>query len=440
MQIPRKYIDNFTKALNKLTADAQKRLADDLAKINFDGNIATIRDMLITRMEFYCGPYTDMAAIVAAEFYDGLRKFQTGAALGALAESGREPIATEKAVRAIMQDVVEGKPTEVVVRKLIDRVDYEIKKSAGECVYRNGKRDPLKPRYARVPSGGETCEFCIMLASRGFVYLSEESARDKKGGGHYHANCDCRIVPGFDGETTIPGYDPDKLYDQWKNPDKYPELREARNERRRELYAAKKSTEKGRIVERGISAKKFPVEDARVDLDYINSSEYRAKFSGMTGSEKADAQLHASAVAMLTHRNGTYLEDLHLVSVVDGEVKGRSVSSKTPLEVEATKSVKDAVRGNPPNTLFAIHNHPSNIPPTGSDFVAASARKYMGAAVVLHNGDIYCYRHGDSPFSANALDMTIANYVNNHGLSKTEAAERAMKDFEGRFGITWRKI
>lgn len=245
MQIPRKYIDNFTKALNKLTADAQKRLADDLAKINFDGNIATIRDMLITRMEFYCGPYTDMAAIVAAEFYDGLRKFQTGAALGALAESGREPIATEKAVRAIMQDVVEGKPTEVVVRKLIDRVDYEIKKSAGECVYRNGKRDPLKPRYARVPSGGETCEFCIMLASRGFVYLSEESARDKKGGGHYHANCDCRIVPGFDGETTIPGYDPDKLYDQWKNPEKYPELREARNERRRELYAEKKGKAHG---------------------------------------------------------------------------------------------------------------------------------------------------------------------------------------------------
>lgn len=238
-QIPRKYIDSYTKSLNKLSADAQKRLADDLAKINFDGNIATIRDVLAARMEFYCGPYTDMAAIVAAEFYDGLRKFQIGAALGALAESGREPIATEKAVRAIVQGIVDGKPKETVVKKLVDRVDFEIKRSAGECVYRNGKRDPLKPRFARVPSGSETCRFCIMLASRGFVYHSKETAGE---GSHYHANCDCRIVPGFDGETMVAGYDPDALYDQWKHPEKYPELQEARNARRRELYAEKRST------------------------------------------------------------------------------------------------------------------------------------------------------------------------------------------------------
>lgn len=213
-QIPRKYIDNYTKALNKLSADAQKRLADDLAKIDFTADVATVRDAIIDRMEFYCGPYADMAAILAAEFYDGLRELSVGKKLGALAESGREPIATEKAVRGIMQDVVEGKAAEAVVRKLLDRTDYEIKKSAGECIYRNGKRDPLKPRYARVPSGAETCRFCIMLASRGFVYRTKESAGE---GNHYHANCDCRIVPGFDGETTVAGYDPDAYYEQYRN-------------------------------------------------------------------------------------------------------------------------------------------------------------------------------------------------------------------------------
>lgn len=218
MEIPRRYIDNYTKALNKLSADVQKRLAADLAKIDLTGDVATVRDAIIARMEFYCGPYTDMAAILAADFYDGLREQATGAKLGAYAESGREPIATEKAVRGIMQDVVEGKAAEVVVGKLTGRVDYEVKRAAGECIYRNGKRDPLKPKYARVPSGGETCRFCIMLASRGFVYHNAEAAGEN---GHYHANCDCRIVPGFDGETTVPGYDPDLYYDMWKHPEKY---------------------------------------------------------------------------------------------------------------------------------------------------------------------------------------------------------------------------
>ena len=55
-----------------------------------------------------------------------------------------------------------------------------------------------------------------MLAARGFVYASEDTA----GKWHkYHHDCDCKIVPSW-GETEIDGYDPDKLkaiYQQAKN-------------------------------------------------------------------------------------------------------------------------------------------------------------------------------------------------------------------------------
>lgn len=69
------------------------------------------------------------------------------------------------------------------------------------------QRDPSEPRWARVPAG-PTCEFCIMLASRGFVYWSEEKAggRDNR----YHRDCDCRIVSSW-GETRIDGYDPEGM-------------------------------------------------------------------------------------------------------------------------------------------------------------------------------------------------------------------------------------
>jgi hypothetical protein len=67
--------------------------------------------------------------------------------------------------------------------------------------------------FARVPSGATTCPFCLMLASRGFVYLSKESAGEFD---QYHRHCDCRIVPGYPG-MELEGYDPDKYYDMWKN-------------------------------------------------------------------------------------------------------------------------------------------------------------------------------------------------------------------------------
>lgn len=63
-------------------------------------------------------------------------------------------------------------------------------------------------RYARVPTGRETCGFCLMLASRGFVYTSEGAAGRTAGlYNRYHDRCDCRVVAGRDGDT-VDGYDP----------------------------------------------------------------------------------------------------------------------------------------------------------------------------------------------------------------------------------------
>lgn len=82
----------------------------------------------------------------------------------------------------------------------------QVRRLANETMRKNASRDGL--RYARVPGSGETCGFCIMLASRGFVYWSAETAGE---GNHYHRNCRCKVVPGFDG-MEVEGYDPDALY------------------------------------------------------------------------------------------------------------------------------------------------------------------------------------------------------------------------------------
>lgn len=123
----------------------------------------------------------------------------------------------------------------------------------------------------------------------------------------------------------------------------------------------------GASVECGISTKRAARFDAHVDFDLINSREYARAFDGLTGNLKADKALLRCARACQTHRAGTAMEDLHLVSVLDGTVKASQTGSKLELEVDRSKAVIRAVAQEPTDSLFAVHNHPTNVPPTGSD-------------------------------------------------------------------------
>lgn len=216
--IPRSLLKQLTDEVNALSGAGRQMVENALSRLvplfaDADGsvpaeNVAALRAAACEVMEAVCGQVSDLAAARSAEFYDEVRALSVGERFGALVEAGRDPVATEGAVRALVRSVADTGSADRFARELGDRVDYEAKRAAAECVERNAMRDPLKPKWARVPSGAETCPFCIMLASRGFVYRSERSAG---GAGHYHPNCDCRIVPGFDGDA-VEGYDLDGLY------------------------------------------------------------------------------------------------------------------------------------------------------------------------------------------------------------------------------------
>lgn len=72
--------------------------------------------------------------------------------------------------------------------------------------------------WARVPSGSETCAWCLMLASRGAVYETAQGAGE---GRKYHGDCDCTPVLARS-DDDLP-YDVEKLYDV------YSDAREAAN-------------------------------------------------------------------------------------------------------------------------------------------------------------------------------------------------------------------
>lgn len=228
MEIPREYIDNFTRVVNAISDDAKKKLKKALEGINAT-DLEQLRAEIIAVMDLILTPYTDNAAAVAATFYDGLRDlFGISDGFYAISESMRQYETTAGAVYAYTEK--HPQLDDELVRQLTKQVGYEIKRATNECIAFNAQRDPKPAKWARVPkftpttyapwSGkpgvthnkelaqSGTCMFCTMLASRGFAYQSQETAS------HAHDGCDCVIVPSWR-KTSIKGYDPNALYDEW---------------------------------------------------------------------------------------------------------------------------------------------------------------------------------------------------------------------------------
>lgn len=215
--VPTNLLDELTDEVNRLSGSAQDVARSALTSIlddwerNGGGDVAALREAAYEAIEDVLNSYADTyAAARAAEYYDAVRKAQGfPGSYSAVAESLRNPDATLGAVRAFVGKVAEGK-AQAFLTLCLQRIDTETRRAANKCVAYNASKDPAKPWYGRVPRG-ETCGFCLMLASFGFYAKTVAAAE------HAHPNCDCRIVPGFPGETTVKDYDPDGMYERYND-------------------------------------------------------------------------------------------------------------------------------------------------------------------------------------------------------------------------------
>lgn len=121
-----------------------------------------------------------------------------------------------------------------------------VKQVGADTTLKNAERDGAQ--FAWVPHG-DTCAFCITLASRGWQYRSKKALRNGHAE-HIHAHCDCEYAVRFDGKSTVSGYDPDKYLEEYYDANgdinemrrkRYAQNKDVINARKRELYASKKA-------------------------------------------------------------------------------------------------------------------------------------------------------------------------------------------------------
>lgn len=87
---------------------------------------------------------------------------------------------------------------------LQNEIQKSIRMTGDANLWRDYERGMAGGKWARVPVG-DTCAWCLMLASQGAWYLSKESALGQNGG-HYHDDCNCIAVYHADAES-IKGYE-----------------------------------------------------------------------------------------------------------------------------------------------------------------------------------------------------------------------------------------
>ena len=195
-------------------------------------------DALIAYAHALVTKYGEGSAELACQMYDALA---AAARAGVPAAEPAEPASYGEIAR--MVQATKASPPQM--QRGVSRL---VKRAGADTTLKNALRDGAE--FAWIPQG-DTCAFCLTLASRGWQKASQAAI---KGGHaeHIHANCDCEYAIRFDGRSTVAGYDPEKYLKQYQDAGSdvnalrrvnYARNRERINAQKRAAYAARKALE-----------------------------------------------------------------------------------------------------------------------------------------------------------------------------------------------------
>lgn len=231
MRIPQKTWKKFVADLRKVSDKAAEELEQFMdTHRDADGlwNARETRRSIINYAFALATKYGEGAGEIACQMYDAV-----GVACGVSVPLA-EPAATAtygevaKTVNGVM--LQSNQPS--VMGSAVGRL---VKMTGVDTTMQNAIRDGAE--WAWIPSG-DSCPFCRMLAANGWKRASKNAIKNGHAE-HIHANCDCTYAIRFDESSTVAGYDPDALYEEYQQADGRT-MKEKANSIRREDYKKNK--------------------------------------------------------------------------------------------------------------------------------------------------------------------------------------------------------
>jgi len=395
MTISRKSWENYITTLRDINEEAAVKLVQYLNTHDvFSGTIDAItlnKEELKPFIDYayaIVNRYGEASASLAAEMYDLTAElegvFLPPAELAPLAEYGD----VAKAINGTIK-------TSSNYEEIAGAATRWVKMAASDTTLHNAQRDGAQ--FAWVPFG-DTCPFCIMLASRGWQYMSKKAL---KGGHaeHIHSNCDCQYTIRHDSRMTVAGYDPDKYLSMYRNAEgSTPQ--ERINSMRREQYEIKTASQTDMYT--------------AIPKSLVGNFD---DFSPLSISND-DIGVLKELSNLSTGNDYEYGEILFPGGHTEPFTSGMHDKVEIPL---------DTVDG---NGLRLYHSHTNITPLSSDDFGFLCNERVDEIACIANNEDVFVARIGDG------WRPTQEEYLEYLGQIRTEVDEDILSNPEG-YGLNY---
>ena len=326
-------------------------------------------DALIAYAHALVTKYGEGSAELACQMYDALA---AAAKAGVPAAEPAQPASYGEVARMVQAT----KASQPQMQQGVSRL---VKRAGADTTLKNALRDGAE--FAWIPQG-DTCAFCLTLASRGWQKASQAAI---KGGHaeHIHANCDCEYAIRFDGRSTVAGYDPDEYLRRYRAAGSdvnalrrvnYARNRERINAQKRAAYALRQKNRGQKVAITDIAIQKVP-------LVAPNGADHQTAFFIQ--------ETHKELLRFAQKQNDSN-EVACLLDLTTGEkldfVKGDQIS----VDIERDAASYHWLRNSPEKSLMLCHNHPGQSYFSDSDLVLFLEHEAIGTlSIVTNQGKVW---------------------------------------------------
>lgn len=224
-----------------------------------------------------------------------------------------------------------------------------VKMAGSDTTLKNAERDGAQ--FAWIPSG-DTCAFCLTLASRGWQYISK-SALKHGHAEHIHSHCDCQYAVRFDSKSNVAGYDPDRYRQMYNEAEgdtpqeKINAMRRAQYEENKDMIRAQKKA--ADIARKGISLRLSDNEGAFHTVDERRNEDKKSIIKPRNLIKNLETTEIGKEAILLIENNNTLVELCYGRNNIDSQgntIMGYydPINNKICVYVDSTKTIKETAK------------------------------------------------------------------------------------------------